>query len=200
MLMIVTSSVSPALAGCSRARPARRASSCLGLFWVRQAPCDHRESARWSISLHYRIASLQGRIAVDWSGICGLLPESSAHGGRCGTVCGRWGDTYAAVCCNVFGARACSQGPCGAASLRTQPRAERCIFGCNCLSALLLSRKRDSDGRGTALLWHFHGRIMVASWTDGGPSADPLRCQECVPPEGLRGDNQDECKPLIVRG
>jgi hypothetical protein len=35
-------------------------------FWVGQLLTAHRESARWSISLHYRIASLQGRIAVYW--------------------------------------------------------------------------------------------------------------------------------------
>jgi hypothetical protein len=40
-------------------------------FWVRQLLAAHRESARWSISLHYRIASLQGRIAVDWCGTLG---------------------------------------------------------------------------------------------------------------------------------
>jgi hypothetical protein len=35
-------------------------------FWVRQLLTTHRESARWSISLHYRIASLQGWIATAW--------------------------------------------------------------------------------------------------------------------------------------
>ena len=44
------------------ARPHRRALAFLG-FWVRQLLAAHRESARWSISLHYRIASLQGWIA-----------------------------------------------------------------------------------------------------------------------------------------
>jgi hypothetical protein len=47
------------------ARPHRRALAFLG-FWVRQLLTTHRESPRWSISLHYRIASLQGRIAVYW--------------------------------------------------------------------------------------------------------------------------------------
>ena len=61
------------------ARPHRRALAFLG-FWVRQLLAAHRKSARWSISLHYRIASLQGRIAVDWCGTCvpGGEPAASA--------------------------------------------------------------------------------------------------------------------------
>jgi hypothetical protein len=63
MLMIVSFISFPAPAGCSRARLLqRRASAFLG-FWVRQLLAAHRESVRWSISLHYRIASLQGSIA-----------------------------------------------------------------------------------------------------------------------------------------
>ena len=40
-------------------------------FWVRQAPTRHTANrARWSVILHYRIASLQGWIAVDQCGPC----------------------------------------------------------------------------------------------------------------------------------
>jgi hypothetical protein len=35
-----------------------------------------------------------------------------------------------------------------------------CIFGCNCLSSPLPSRKQDSDGHGTALPRSFHGCFM----------------------------------------
>ena len=45
------------------ARPHRRALAFLGSGFGRLLT-THRESARWSISLHYQIASLQGRIAV----------------------------------------------------------------------------------------------------------------------------------------
>ena len=55
------------------ARPHRRALAFLG-FWVRQLLAAHRKSARWSISLHYQIASLQGWIA--WIGVDEL---SAAH-------------------------------------------------------------------------------------------------------------------------
>ena len=52
----------PGLGRMFMARPHRRALAFLG-FWVRQLLAAHRELARWSISLHYRIASLQGWIA-----------------------------------------------------------------------------------------------------------------------------------------
>ena len=55
------------------ARPYRRALAFLG-FWVRQLLAAHRELPRWLISLHYRIASLQGRIA--WVGV-----EPACQGG-----------------------------------------------------------------------------------------------------------------------
>jgi hypothetical protein len=53
------------------ARPHRRALAFLG-FWVRQLLAAHRESARWSISLHYRIASLQGQKL--WIGVEPAVP------------------------------------------------------------------------------------------------------------------------------
>jgi hypothetical protein len=62
MLWIVTSQSFPGPTGrMFMARPHRRALAFLG-FWVRQLLAAHRESARWSISLQYRIASLQGSI------------------------------------------------------------------------------------------------------------------------------------------
>jgi hypothetical protein len=63
----------------------------------------HRESVRWSISLHYRIASLQGRIAVK---------------------CGEPGDVGPSrrVCWRLHAARS--------NTLPALPRG--CIFGCNC--------------------------------------------------------------------
>jgi hypothetical protein len=81
------------------ARPHRRALAFLG-FWVRQLLAAHRESVRWSISLHYRIASLQGWIA--WIGgnlrcqvgiglAAGMVPSVAALGpaGACDHPAGR---------------------------------------------------------------------------------------------------------------
>jgi hypothetical protein len=75
MLWIVRSQSFPALGRMFMARLHRRALAFLG-FWVRQAPCGTPRSARWSITLHYRIASLQ---AVDW---CGTFdaPASTQRG------------------------------------------------------------------------------------------------------------------------
>jgi hypothetical protein len=42
-----------------------------GGFWVRQLLAIHRESPRWPISLHDRIASLQGRIGAGTRGYLG---------------------------------------------------------------------------------------------------------------------------------
>jgi hypothetical protein len=70
----------------SRSRPA-------GGFWVRQLLAAHRESARWSISLHYRIASLQGWIAVDRN-----LPPSPIRPGRSIQTCRDAGWVAAGAC------------------------------------------------------------------------------------------------------
>jgi hypothetical protein len=61
-----------------------------GGFWVRQLLTAHRESVRWSINLHYRIASLQGSIACiglerwvpggDRSTAAGMVPPVVALG------------------------------------------------------------------------------------------------------------------------
>ena len=45
----------------------------------------------------------------------------------------------------------------------------RCIFGCNCFSAPLPSRKQDFDGPGTGLPWSSRGRFVVTLWSDDGP-------------------------------
>jgi hypothetical protein len=45
----------------------------------------HRKSARWSISLHYRIASLQGRIGVE-PAVPGGEPGRRRYGAVCGHV------------------------------------------------------------------------------------------------------------------
>ena len=68
------------------ARPHRRALAFLGSGFG--GSLRHTANrARWPISLHYRIASLQGRIAVDWCGTCvsrsssGWRSRSSGGGG-----------------------------------------------------------------------------------------------------------------------
>jgi hypothetical protein len=59
-----TTRVSPALGRMFMARPYRRALAFLGSGFGRLLAA-HRKSARWPITLHYRLASLQGRIGVE---------------------------------------------------------------------------------------------------------------------------------------
>ena len=87
-----------------KSTPRRSRNSPAGGFWVRRLLTTHRESARWSISLHYRIASLQGWIAVDRN-----LPPSPIRPGRSIQSCrdaGGWRPAH------VFQRRETSSGRC----------------------------------------------------------------------------------------
>jgi hypothetical protein len=70
------------------ARPHRRALAFLG-FWVRRLLTTQRESARWSISLHYRIASLQGWIDVEPAVPCRDRPRAAVWCSRAALAAGR---------------------------------------------------------------------------------------------------------------
>jgi hypothetical protein len=65
----------------SRNRPA-------GGFWVWQLLAAHRKSVRWSVSLHYRIASLQGWIDVEPAVPCKDRPRAAVWCNRAALATG----------------------------------------------------------------------------------------------------------------
>ena len=87
-----------------KSTPRRSRNSPAGRVLGSAAPCDTANRARWSISLHYRIASLQGWIAVDRN-----RPPSPIRPGRSIQSCrdaGGWRPAH------VFQRRETSSGRC----------------------------------------------------------------------------------------